>query len=214
MIKVLITDDHETYAEGLALLLNKQEDINVCDTVFNSRQLLEKLPVIDIDIILLDLYLPNTDPEALIQDIRKMKPHVKVMYLTMMRGTRFVHRLLRYNIQGYILKNTTTDELMLALRTVAEGKTYFSREVDIREKDSEFRQMINIHDSKIADILTPREMQILELICKEYSNAEIAEKLFLSVSTIETHRKKIISKLGVNNTVGLVKFALKNNIID
>ena len=87
-------------------------------------------------------------------------------------------------------------------------------QVNISDADHDFRNTITIDDKQINEILSKREVEILKLICKEFSNAEIAEKLFLSISTVETHRKNLIAKLGVNNTVGLVKFALKNNLID
>jgi two-component system, NarL family, response regulator NreC len=214
MIKVLITDDHELYTEGLVLLLNKQPGITVTGALSSGKALLAVLPDTDADLLLLDLYLTDYEPEQLIQEIRRLRPTLKVIYLTMIRGTRYVHKLLKYTIQGYLLKSATVEELTTAIHDVQNGKTVFSREIDIQDKAGELRQMINIHDNKTGEILTPREIQILELICKEYSNAEIAHKLFLSISTVETHRKRIISKLGVNNTVGLVKFALKNHIIE
>jgi DNA-binding NarL/FixJ family response regulator len=214
MIKVLITDDHELYTEGLVLLLNKQPGINVTAAVGTGKALLGVLPGTDADVLLLDLYLPDADPEQLLMQIRNLRPELKIIYLTMIRGTRYVHKLTKHNIQGYLLKSTTIEELTLAINRVCSGKTWFSKEINVQDQANELRQMINIHDNKASEILTPREIQILELICKEYSNAEIAAKLFLSISTIETHRKKIIAKLGVNNTVGLVKFALKNNIIE
>jgi len=121
--------------------------------------------------------------------------------------------LLRHQVQGYILKNATVEELLTALRQVAAGNTYFSKEIDVLG-NNDFRSTLTLEEKKIQDILSKREIEILRLICKEFSNNEMAEKLFLSVSTIETHRKNIIAKLGVNNTVGLVRFALKNNLIE
>jgi DNA-binding NarL/FixJ family response regulator len=103
---------------------------------------------------------------------------------------------------------------MKALETVQGGKKYFSREINILDTDQDFRNTVTIEDRKVDEILSKREIEVLTLICKEYSNSEIAKKLFLSVSTVETHRKNLIAKLGVNNTVGLVKFALKNKLIE
>jgi DNA-binding NarL/FixJ family response regulator len=112
------------------------------------------------------------------------------------------------------LKNTNIAELTKALETVAEGNKYFSKEINILDTNQDFRNTVTIEDKKVDEILSKREIEVLTLICKEYSNSEIAKKLFLSVSTVETHRKNLIAKLGVNNTVGLVKFALKNKLID
>ncbi|HET6254258.1 MAG TPA: response regulator transcription factor [Puia sp.] len=215
MIRVFITDDHEIYLEGLALLLDKQEGIEVSGTATSGKQLLECVQKgLDVDILLLDVYLPDMPEEEIVRQIRSAYPDLRIVYLTLLRGTRYVHKLTKYNIQGYILKNASLDELLSALRSVHEGGRYFSKDIHIGDRDEDFRNTITIEDRQIDEILSRRELEVLRLICKEYSNAEIAEKLFLSVSTVETHRKNLIAKLGVNNTVGLVKFALRNNLTD
>ncbi|MFT3933201.1 MAG: response regulator transcription factor [Chitinophagaceae bacterium] len=213
MIKVFIIEDHEMYVEGLALLLKKQPDIDVTGTVSSGLGLLEKLPSIDADILLLDVHLPDINEEDLLKKIRAIRPSQKIIYLTLMRGTRYIHKLLRHNIQGYVLKNAPFEELLNTIHEVYRGGTYFSKEIDILSPN-DFRSTLTLEEKKVAEILSKRETEILTLICREFSNAEIAEKLFLSISTIETHRKNIIAKLGVNNTVGLVRFALKNKLID
>jgi DNA-binding NarL/FixJ family response regulator len=215
MIRVFITDDHEIYLEGLALLLNKQEGIEVTGTATSGKELLGCVQKgLDTDILLLDVYLPDMPEEEIVQQIRSVYPDLRIVYLTLLRGTRYVHKLAKYNIQGYILKNASLDELLSAIRSVHEGGRYFSKDIHIGDRDEDFRNTITIEDRQIDEILSRRELEVLRLICKEYSNAEIAEKLFLSVSTVETHRKNLIAKLGVNNTVGLVKFALRNNLTD
>ncbi len=213
MIKVFIIEDHEMYSEGLALLLRKQADIEVTGTAANGSKLLEVLPQLEVDILLLDVHLPDFNEEELLKKIRGVKPAQKIIYLTLMRGTRYVHKLLRHNIQGYILKNAPFEELLKTIREVYNGGTYFSKEIDVLSED-DFRATLTVEEKKVLDILSKREIEILTLICKEFSNIEIAGRLFLSVSTIETHRKNIIAKLGVNNTVGLVRFALKNKLIE
>jgi two-component system, NarL family, response regulator NreC len=214
MLKVFITDDHELYLEGLVLLLNKQPGLQVLGSATNGESLLNQLPNEEIDILLLDVHLPDIGEEELLKKIREKQPSIKILYLTIMRGTRYIHKLLKYDIQGYLLKNTNIEELIKALETVQEGKKYFSREINILDTDQDFRNTVTIEDRKVDEILSKREIEVLTLICKEYSNSEIAKKLFLSVSTVETHRKNLIAKLGVNNTVGLVKFALKNKLIE
>ena len=214
MIRVFITDDHEMYLEGLALLLGKQNDIEVIGTAASGQALLAQIPDLQTDILLLDVYLPDITEEELLVNIRTSRPELKVIYLTLLRGTRYIHKLTKHNIQGYVLKNAPLDELLTALRAVHAGSTYFSKDIHIGDRDEDFRSTITIEDRQIDDILSRRELEVLKLICREYSNAEIAEKLFLSVSTVETHRKNLIAKLGVNNTVGLVKFALRHKLID
>ena len=214
MIKVFVTDDHELYLEGLCLLLKKQEGIDVVGSCLTAEDLLKNLSTLQIDILLLDVHLPDMEEEELLKRIRQLKPDLKVLYLTMMRGTRYIHKLMKYGLQGYLLKNAGIEELKTAIQTVAAGSTYYSKEINIMDVNNDFRNTITIDDKQVDEILSKREIEILKLICKEYSNAEIADKLFLSISTVETHRKNLISKLGVNNTVGLVKFAIKNKLID
>lgn len=214
MLKLFITDDHELYLEGLTLLLNKQEGIRVIGSSLTGEGLLQKLPELDIDVLLLDVHLPDIEEEELLKKLRQLRPDLKVLYLTIMRGTRYIHKLVKYDVQGYLLKNASIEELKTALSTIASGQKYFSKEINILDTEQDFRHTITIEDKKVDEILSKREIEILTLICKEYSNSEIADKLFLSVSTVETHRKNLIAKLGVNNTVGLVKFALKNRLID
>jgi two-component system, NarL family, response regulator NreC len=214
MLRVFITDDHELYLEGLVLLLNKQPGIQVVGSALTGKELLQKLPDLQVDILLLDVHLPDTGEEELLKKIRSVHPELKILYLTIMRGTRYIHKLIRHDIHGYILKNTSIEELVKALNSVSEGKKYFSKEINIIDTEQDFRNTVTIEERKVDEILSKREIEVLTLICKEYSNSEIAEKLFLSVSTVETHRKNLIAKLGVNNTVGLVKFALRNNLIE
>lgn len=214
MIRVFITDDHEIYLEGLALLLGKQDGIEVIGTATSGKELLGQVQNLQADVLLLDVYLPDLGEEEILQKIRGLRPDLRIIYLTLLRGTRYIHKLSKYNIQGYVLKNASLDELLVALKTVQDGGSYFSKDIHIGDRDEDFRNTITIEDKQIDEILSRRELEVLRLICKEYSNAEIADKLFLSVSTVETHRKNLIAKLGVNNTVGLVKFALRNNLID
>lgn len=213
MIRIFLVDDHEMYLEGLALLLKKQGTVDIVGTAQSGKQLLELLPSLKADILLLDVQLSDINEEELIKKIKAVRPEQKIIYLSLMRGTRFIHKLIKYQIQGYILKNASTAELLEAISVVHNGGTYFSKEINILSSE-DFRNTITIHDNRIEDILSKREIEVLQLVCKEYSNVAIAEQLFLSVSTVETHRKNLIAKLGVNNTVGLVKFALKNKLIE
>ena len=215
MLNVYLVEDHEMYLEGLTLLLGKQKDISVAGSSRNGVDFLGALPALSEDtILLMDIHLPDMEPEELLMRVREQRPGMRIIYLTLMRGTRFIHRLMKYDVRGYILKSAPVEELLQAIRTVAAGGTFYSKEIDIQPKLDNHRHTIIIDNKKIDDILTRREQEVLALVCKEFSNAEIAEKLFLSIGTVETHRKRIISKLGVNNTVGLVKFAVRHGLID
>lgn len=214
-IQLILTDDHEMYLEGLKLLLGKDKNFKVTGTAHHEVELLKMITSVPFDVLLLDVNLPNTNPEELLKRIREQKPDAKVMYLTLMRGTRFIHRLLKQNIQGYLLKNCSLEELKQAITTIYEGGTYYSKEVDISfPEDDDYKSTIIVQDSEVEKILSKREIEVLVLVCREMSSSEIAEKLFLSVGTVDTHRKNIMNKLGVSNTVGLVKFALRHRLIE
>jgi DNA-binding NarL/FixJ family response regulator len=214
MPNLIILDDHEIFSKGLRLLLEKQHDIKVSATAATAAELLQTIQQKPFDILLLDVQVPDMEPEELLTAIRTLQPAAKVIYLTMMRGTRYVHRLMRLNIQGYILKDAPAEELIMAVRTVSEGATYFSPAINISDNGEEVKQTIIINSNKIEQILTKREVEVLKLICNEYTNPDIAKKLFLSVDTVNSHRKNIFLKLGVNNTAGLVKYALQAGLIE
>jgi DNA-binding NarL/FixJ family response regulator len=213
MIRLIILDDHEIFSKGLQLLLEEQNDIKVECTVANAGQLLQGIREKKYDVLLLDVQVPDTEPEELLQKIRAVHPSAKLIYLTMMRGTRFIHRLMKYNIQGYILKDAPIKELVQAIRKVHEGGTYYTESINVIDDGEEVKQTIIINDAKIEQILTKREVEVLKLICNEYTNADIAKKLFLSVDTVNSHRKNIFLKLGVNNTAGMVKYALQHKLL-
>src|SRR5271156_5437151 len=118
MIRVFITDDHEIYLEGLSLLLGKQEGIEVVGTCTTGKALLGQVQGLQADILLLDVYLPDLGEEEILQQIRAVRPDLRVIYLTLLRGTRYIHKLSKYNIQGYVLKNASLEELLHALKAV------------------------------------------------------------------------------------------------
>jgi two-component system, NarL family, response regulator NreC len=208
-----IVEDHELYLEGICLLLEKH-GIHIAFTASNGQSALEKLQAHIPDVLICDIHLPDLEPETLLTKIRDMHPQLPVLYLTLMRGTRHLHKLLRQSIQGYVLKNAPVQVLLDALETIYKGGNYFSKEIGNLTDSDEFRNTVTVPENKVETILTKREIEILQLICREHTNQQIAEQLFLSVGTVDTHRKNIIQKLGVNNTVGLVRYAYKQGLID
>lgn len=212
-MRIAIVDDHEIFLKGLEKLLRSLDDMHIAASYTRGLSLLHDLPLLHIDLLLLDIQLPDIEPDELIGRIREINPGLPVLYLTMYRGTRLLHKLEKHGIQGYILKDAAIEELKQAILTVASGKVYFSSEI-VSEGKSPERNTVTTPDNKLKDLLSPREYEIVKLVCQEYSSAEIGEKLFLSTGTVDTHRRNILVKLGVNNTVGLVKFALQNGILD
>lgn len=213
-IKIILVDDQELLLKGMAAILNAQPDFEVVESVSNETRLIEIINSDErIDVLILDVNLNDNDPEILLQNIRSIRPELPILYLTIMRGIRMFHRLEKYGIQGYILKDIAYNQLFEAIRVVNENGTYFSEDISLNfEKDQSITEKSFVSVQK--NILSPRELEILQLVCKEYSSADVAKRLFISTKTVDTHRQNLMIKLGVNNTVGLVKYAIKNNLID
>lgn len=122
-------------------------------------------------------------------------------------------KLKKHAIQGYILKDAAIEELQAGIRSVADGIPYYSQDISLEDVNQE-TNTVTTPSNKLLSLLSPREFEILKLVCLEYSSAEIGEKLFLSTGTVDTHRRNILVKIGASNTVGMVKFALQNGILD
>ncbi|KPM47388.1 response regulator transcription factor [Jiulongibacter sediminis] len=212
MYKLAITDDHEIFLRGLEKLLAAASDLEVAGSFVDGHSLLRSLPDLSIDVLLLDIQLPDFHPEELLMEIRKLRSELPILYLTMFRGTRILRRLEKHQIQGYILKDAAIEELKQAIERVARGESYFSPEIYLEEVGPG-PNTVTTPQNKLPELLSPREYEILKMVCQEYSSSEIGEKLFLSKGTVDTHRRNILVKLGVNNTVGMVKFALQNGIL-
>lgn len=215
MIKLCLVDDHELLLRGLAAIIETQRDFEVIKTCTSGQDIIDFLGTKpSIDILVLDVNLPNSDPEDLLSKIRATHPELPVIYLTILRGSRLFHRLQKFGFHGYLFKDATYEEVFEAIRTVADGGTYYAKNIELDfSKDQSIHQ--NGYITKNSGvILSKREKEILTLICQEYSSAQIAAKLFISVSTVDTHRQNIMIKLGVSNTVGLVKYAISYNLIE
>lgn len=209
--KIYILDDHEIFLNGLVKLL--EDTFEIKGSFTKSEDLLQALTIETVEVLVLDVQLPEISAEDLLQRIRADFPTQKIIYLTLLRGTRMIQKLQKFGIQGYVLKNAPTEELLKGIKAVADGQTYFSKEIDSINNDNDLKNTLTFPGNKVEDILSPREVEILKLVCEEMSSSEIAAKLFLSVSTVDTHRKNILIKLGVSNTVGLVKYALKHQLL-
>lgn len=209
--RIVILDDHEIFLKGLEKLLSNQPSLQLVATFQDGQSLLSALPSLEADILILDLQVPDISAEDLFQKIKGINAQIPILYLTMMRGSRIQHRIEKMGANGYILKDASVEDLLKAIETVSSGKTYFLEDSESKEDE---KNTVTFAQSKVHELLSKREIEILKLVCAEYSSAEIGEKLFLSTGTVDTHRRNILVKLGVNNTVGLVKFALQNGLID
>ncbi|MCY7408871.1 MAG: response regulator transcription factor [Chitinophagales bacterium] len=209
MIKIIIADDHQMFIAGLKLIIQSFENIEVVGEALSGEAALELLEKVNADVILLDTNMPGMDGIDAAKEIRKKFPDVKILMVTMHKQKEFIIQLIALGISGYILKNTGADELYTAIRTVYEGGEYFGEEVT-----KEIVQGMR-NKSSLPEIqsFSKREMEILKLLTEELSSAEIAERLFISHHTVESHRKNMHIKAGVKNTAGLIRYAINMKLI-
>lgn len=211
-INVLIADDHKIFRDGIRSILEKEKDIEVIDEAADGNEVLEKLDTELIDVIILDIDIGKPTGIEVMEIIQDKYPEVKVLILSMIGLHDFVIQALEKGANGYILKNTGKDEVLTAIRSVAKGDSYFSKEVSsiLVEQLNRPRKA----KKKSEGIpLTARETEVLQLIAQEFSNHEIAERLYISIRTVDTHRRNLLEKLNLKNTAGLVKYAIKKGLI-
>ena len=212
-IRVLLADDHKIFREGVRSLLEKEKDMEVVDEASNGAEVLEKVRNQKIDVVVLDIDIGKPSGIEIAEAISMNHPQVKILILSMIGLHDFVIQALEKGAIGFLLKNTGKDEVLTAIRSVAKGDSYFSKEVSSILIEQLHKP--GLSKKKNVDIpISPREIEVLKLISQEYSNPEIAEKLFISIRTVDTHRRNLLEKLGAKNTAGLVRYALQNGLVE
>lgn len=208
MIKILIVDDHQLFRQGLGVMLAAKEDIQVVEKFESAVELLKHLPNIEADLILLDIDMPEMSGLEAAPLILKLKPKIKIVILSMHLSSTKIQEAVAAKVNGYLLKTTDDEEVSEAIHQVVNGTDYFAKEAHAELIESYRRK----EDPDYVE-LTPREKDILKLVCEEMNSHEIAERLFISVHTADTHRRNLLSKTGCKNSVGLVKYAMENDLI-
>jgi len=208
MIKIVITDDHELFRVGLSELLKKQDDIEVIAELSNGKEFLDFIAnKPEIDIVLLDITMPEMDGFEVLDILTKNKSTVKPIMISMFDDGNYIAKCAKNGAYSYLLKNTDEFELLKAIRIVAKGKKYFNQAIS--------EKMINFMSTQHTSVkkLSNKESEILILISKGLTTKDIASKLFISTRTVETHRANILKKLEVKNTAALIKKATENNLL-
>lgn len=205
-MKILLVDDHTILLDGVKSLLGREEDLQVVGQAGSAEAALEFLKKQDVDLIITDYSMPGMDGLSLLNTVKRIAPDTKIILLSMHDEVHLVKEILKAGVNGYVLKKDTHKELLSAIHDVKNGKVYLSSDVN--------KMLItNLNNPDEGKLLTDREREILKLIAKEYTNKNIAEELFISERTVETHRKNIFRKTGTNSLVGLIKFGYANNLI-
>ncbi len=211
-IKIVIADDHHILLDGLKVMLQKQKDIEVVATYDNGQDLFDNLPKTTPHIALVDINMPGLNGKEVTQKIKEFYPNIHVITLSMYDDAGHIMEMIEAGVSGYLLKNVNDKELIEAIKTVNQGKLYFSSEVSERITTMAIQQQKKLEEPEEPK-LTARELEVLKLIADEYSNAQIAEALFISERTVETHRKNMLRKTGNKTIVGLIKYAINKQLI-
>ena len=209
VIQILIVDDHQMFLDGLKTLLSKEKNLNIAAEANNGKEALEILAKIPVDLVITDINMPVMSGTELTNQIKKVYPKIKVLVLTMYNDREIIHEIVMTEAEGYILKNSNKKELLNAINRIIDHGTYYSNEViSIMTENYVVKEKIRNRTQE----LSTREKEIIALICQELTSAEIAEKLFLSPLTVETHRRNILRKTNSKTIVGLIKFAIDNKL--
>ena len=207
-IKLVIADDHELFRNGLKELLKKYDDVDVVNLVEDGEEFMNYIDINqDIDIVLLDITMPNMDGFEVLDKIKAVNPRIKPIIISMHDEGNYIAKCAKKGAYSYLLKNTDQEELIKVVRIVNEGRKYFSHSIS--------EKMINyMSENPVSDnILSNKETEVLELISKGHTTKKIAEMLYVSARTIETHRANVLKKLKAKNTAELIKKAVKLKLI-
>ncbi|MBI4646609.1 MAG: response regulator transcription factor [Bacteroidia bacterium] len=215
-IKILLVDDHKILRDGIKAILSDYNDIEMVGECEDGDDVLNFLEKQDVDVILMDIKMKRLNGIDATRLVTARYPNVKIIALSTFNEEIYLTKMLKQGASGYILKNTGEDELIRAIKCVNDGDNYFSEEVTAVMMAKYLKKERIGKSARMAHIekLTKREKEILKLIIEELTNNRIAEKLFISPRTVDTHRRNLLQKIGVKNTAGLVRFAYENKIFE
>lgn len=209
-IRILIVDDHQLVLDGLQLMLSGAEDMDCIAVARHGKGALAQLQKHEIDLILLDINMPEMNGVEVCREIRKTNSTVRILALSMLREASLIREIIEQGANGYLLKNAGQDELLLAIREVMGGRAYLSADVGQLLSKTEAEPK----PTSPFPRLSRREKQVLQLIVEEYTTGEIADQLSIGFGTVETHRRNLLAKLGARNTAGLVRTALEYQLLE
>ena len=208
--QIILADDHEIMLDGLSGLINSESNLSILALAKNGEELIDCVKNNLPDLCLVDLDMPKMDGLQAAEVLLRLFPDIKIIILTMHKERSLVKRMKRLGIKGYLIKTCDSDELIFAINKVLKGNSYFSNEIF----SNSFLGDVDVSDIEKTSSLSTREHEIIRLLCDGDSNKKIADKLFISHKTVDTHRTNIMQKLDVHNIAELIHFCYRNNILD
>jgi len=212
-IRIIIVDDHQIIRDGIKALLTGISNIEIAAEAGSAEELLQKINSFPADVALIDISLPGVSGISLTAQLNQSHPKLKILILSMHLNEEYITNALKAGALGYLAKNTTRDELISAIKVVAEGRKYLGKEVS-EVITSGYIRRINADEAMEKDLLSKREIEILRLTAEGLGNKEISDKLFISIRTVESHKNHIMQKLGLKSAVEMTRYAIKTGLID
>ena len=211
-INVLLVDDHPMFLDGISSILSSVPEINIVGKASHGQEALDLMKQLDVDIVLTDINMPDIDGIELNKQIKLKHRKTKTLVLSTYSNSQVIGQLIKKGVDGYLLKIAEKEELIQAIRSIHSGEKYFAKEV----KDMYLEKLFENNQSQntVNPQLSKREKQILHYLTKELTAKEIAQELFISVHTVHTHKKNLMTKLNVKNSSGLVKYATERGFQD
>lgn len=218
-ITIHIADDHKVLIDGLKAVLSLEDNFNIVGSSLNGLEVMEWYKTHNSDILILDISMPQMDGISVLEQLGDIaNPMPKIIILTTYDDIKLIKEVLKMGVTGFLSKSCAGEHITHAINTVASGQQYFSPSINdkiVKSFSGVSASVINQDtNSSLINCLTDRELEILKYIAQEYTSKEIAQQLFISVNTVETHRKNLLKKLDVKSSLGLAKFALLNKVVD
>lgn len=213
-MKILLVDDHRLIRDAIHSYMEDDSEYQVVGEASHGQEAIRILEEREVDVVLMDINMPIMGGLDCTKEIVKRWPHIKVLTLSMMSDNQHIKQMMGAGASGYVLKNCTEKELKKAIKTVFEGDTYYSAEVtEVVMTNLMKNNTTKTTSNLVVDMpLTEREKEVLELIIKEFTNNEIADKLFISNRTVDAHKRNLLEKTGAKNIAGLVMYAINNQL--
>ncbi len=213
MIKIVLVDDHKMFREGLKFAISQMQNMQVVGEASDGKQFLGALSELKPDVVLMDINMPKMDGVEATTQALQLNADIKIIALSMFSDTEYYQKMVSAGVKGFLVKETGVEELAKAIQTVHEGNTYFSQQLLQNIIMSISNPVVKSSKNKVVD-LTKREEEVLELICKGYSNKEISDSLFISQKTVEGHKSNLMDKTNTKSAINLMLFAIKHQLVD